>query len=100
MGLGNRFGATHKLCPLCRNRGRRCHLKESHVILNCPSVSPLHSMLGVSQFKREMIRQGYQHAQEILRQYLGQDGTKGAELCKRGRKMGKIVSRWMELAHN
>ena len=34
----NRYGARHVWCPLCKVKGVRVKLTESHVILSCPAV--------------------------------------------------------------
>ena len=97
--LGNRYpnehGKKHVLCPLCVNLGVNLRLRESHVLLNCPAVSELRRKLGISKYKRDALMGGMRHAQHVLRQFLGDDGAGGEELCRRGKKIGKLVACWM-----
>ena len=91
----NRYGARHVWCPLCKVMGVRVKLTESHVILSCPALCSLRLKLKITMFRTKAKLKGLRSNCEILKAYLGGDGSGKAELIDRGRKMAVILEAWL-----
>ena len=93
--LGNRYknqyGYQYEHCPNCILNGITKKLKESHVILSCPSVEMERRRMRVTNYIIKLKSQGKTTNQEILRSYLGGDGANPEILLHRGKCMSKII---------
>ena len=67
----NRYGARHIWCPLCRVKGVRVKLTESHVILSCPAICSLRLKFKITMFRTKGKLKGLHSNCEILQAYLG-----------------------------
>ena len=67
----NRYGARHIWCPLCRVKGVRVKLTESHVILSCPAICSLRLKFKITMFRTKGKLKGLHSNCEILKAYLG-----------------------------
>ena len=74
-------------------------LTESHVIFECPAVATVRRELKISNFLASQKAKGTIANARILRNYLGQDGSKEKSLIERGKKLGKIIEKWLTETH-
>ena len=85
--LGNRYkdryGCTHVLCPWCR-------LVESHVVLICPCVAAQRKDFGIADYHSSYVVHCKKPLWQILRAYLGGDGSDQVVLLERGREMAVL----------
>ena len=91
----NRYGYQYDHCPHCILNGITKKLKESHVILSCPSVDMERRKMRVTNYIIKLKSHGKTTNQEILRSYLGGDGANTEILLHRGKCMSKIIETWI-----
>ena len=101
--LGNRYkdryGCTHVYCPWCLSKGVRARLVESHVVLVCPCVAAQRRDFGIAEFHSNSVVRGKKPIWQILRAYLGGDGSDQVVLLERGRKMAVLLESWLAASH-
>ena len=95
----NRYGYQYKHCPHCILNGTTTKLKESHVILACPSVELERRKLRITNYIVKLKAQGKTTNQELLRSYLGGDGAEPEILIYRGKCMATIIEMWLYRNH-
>ena len=91
----NRYGYQYEHCPHCILNGITKKLKESHVILSCPSVEMERRKMRVTNYIIKLKSQGKTTNQEILRSYLGGDGANPEILLYKGKCRSKIIETWL-----
>ena len=95
----NRYGFKYEFCPHCEIFGLHIKLTESHVIFECPAVATVRRELKISNYLAAQKTKGTRSNARILRNYLGQDGSKGKSLLERGKRLGKLIEKWLTATH-
>ena len=102
LGLGNRNpnkkGDKWEWCPLCQRVRRQKMVNEVHVLLECNSMRRERAITGIDKYKQQAQRMGIRNQAEVLKKFLGGDGTQGARLNQRGGVIGYMTNIWINKA--
>ena len=69
------------------------------MVLVCPCVAAQRRDFGIAEFHSNSVVRGKKPIWQILRAYLGGDGSDQVVLLERGRKMAVLLESWLVASH-
>ena len=69
------------------------------MILICPCVAVQPRDFGIADYHSSYVVHGMKPLWQILRAYLGGDGSDQVVLLERGRRMAVLLESWLERSH-